>query len=82
VPFTSRIYNVFIASPSDLEEEREIATKAIHEWNDQNSARESVVFLPVKFETHVPPTVPPDIQVPINRLVRKCDVLIGIFGQG
>jgi hypothetical protein len=42
--FRAEIYRVFIASPSDLMEERQVATEAINEWNSQNAVAESVVL--------------------------------------
>jgi hypothetical protein len=40
----AEIYRILIASPSDMPEEREVATRAVHEWNDQHAIAESVVF--------------------------------------
>ena len=53
--FKSEVHRVLIASPSDLTEEREVATVAINDWNDQHAAEEGVVLLPVKWETHAMP---------------------------
>jgi hypothetical protein len=53
--FKAEVYRVVIASPSDLTEEREIATAAINEWNAQHALAEGVVLLPVKWETHATP---------------------------
>jgi hypothetical protein len=78
--FKSDTYRVFIASPSDLEEERHAASEAINEWNAQHSAAESVVLLPVKWETHAIPKSGLRPQEAINRqLVQGCDILIGMF---
>jgi len=33
MPAKSDTYRVFLASPSDSEEERQVATEAVHEWN-------------------------------------------------
>jgi hypothetical protein len=35
--YDSRTFRILIASPSDVEEEREIAMRVIQEWNDLNS---------------------------------------------
>ena len=32
--FDGRVFRALIASPSDVEEEREIAVRVIQEWND------------------------------------------------
>jgi hypothetical protein len=53
--FISETYRVLIASPSDLAEERQAATDAVNDWNAQHAVAESVVLLPVKWETHATP---------------------------
>lgn len=78
--FEVRAFRVLIASPSDLAEERQIATNAINDWNAQNSHAELVVLLPVKWETHARPETGIRPQTALNRqLVDACDVLIGMF---
>lgn len=78
--FRSETYRVLIASPSDLLKERQIATEVIQEWNAQHSDAESVVLLPVKWETHAMPQAGIAPQEAINsQLVNKCDILIGMF---
>ena len=47
--YDSRVYRVLIASPSDVEEEREIAVRVIQEWNDLYSySRKVVLSIPVQ----------------------------------
>jgi hypothetical protein len=78
--FRTETYRVLIASPSDLTEERQVATEAINDWNAQHAAAESIVLLPVKYETHAFPQVGIRPQQAINdQLVSKCDILIGMF---
>jgi hypothetical protein len=80
MPFRSEIYRVLIASPSDLTEERQVATEAINDWNAQHSAAESIVLLPVRWETHALPQAGVRPQQAINdQLVNKSDILIGMF---
>lgn len=80
MPFKAQTYRVLIASPSDLQEERQAATDAVSEWNAQHAAAESVVLLPVKWETHARPAAGRRPQAAINRqLVRDCDALVGLF---
>jgi hypothetical protein len=63
-----------------MAEERQIATEAVNEWNAQHAFAESVVLLPVKWETHATPQSGVRPQEAINRqLVRGCDVLVGMF---
>lgn len=78
--FKSETYLVLIASPSDLMEEREVATEVVNDWNTQYAVSESVVLLPVKWETHAMPQSGIRPQEAINRqLVHECDVLVGMF---
>ncbi len=78
--FKARTYSVLIASPSDLPEERQAATEAVYEWNAQHAVAESVVLLPVRWETHAAPQSGVGPQEAINRqLVRGCDILVGMF---
>ena len=80
MPFQANIYRVMIASPSDMVEERHAATEAVNEWNALHVAAESVVLLPVKWETHAMPQAGSRPQEAINaQLVRQCDMLIGMF---
>src|SRR5256885_16890523 len=78
--FKSEPYKVLIAPPSDLVEERQVATEAVNDWNAQHAAAESVVLLPVKWETHATPRAGVRPQGVINRqLVHGCDILVGMF---
>src|SRR5580704_16532180 len=78
--FKANTFRVMIASPSDLAEERLAATEAINDFNDQHSAAEGVVLLPVKWETHATPQAGIRPQEAINeQLVQKCDILVGLF---
>jgi hypothetical protein len=78
--FKAEVYRVLIASPSDLAEERQVATDAINEWNALHSLAEAVVLLPVKWETHATPRAGVRPQGAINdELVVTCDILVGMF---
>ncbi|HKR14059.1 MAG TPA: hypothetical protein VJT15_18495 [Pyrinomonadaceae bacterium] len=61
-------------------EEREIAVRAIQEWNDLNSAERELVLLPVRWETHSSPEYGTTPQEVLNRqIVDRSDLLLGIF---
>ncbi len=78
--FESLTYRVLIASPSDLEEERQVATNVINEWNAQHASTENVVLIPIKWETHAMPETGERPQSSINKqLVKTSDVVIGMF---
>lgn len=79
--FSAKVYKVFIASPSDVAEERKLIPEVLHEWNTNNSEHYGIVFLPIKWETHVMPTWGNRSQALINeQVVEKSDILVGVFG--
>jgi len=78
--YEAKVFRILIASPSDVEEEREIAVKTIQEWNDLNSHERQIVLLPLRWETHSAPEYGKRPQEVINRqVVDHSDLLIGIF---
>jgi hypothetical protein len=78
--FTADVFRVLIASPSDLGEERKAAIEAVYEWNAQHSSAESIVLLPVAWETHSTPRSSVRPQEAINeQLVNTSDILLGMF---
>lgn len=78
--FSSQVFRVLIASPSDVKEERELAVRTIQEWNDLNAAERQLVLFPLRWETHSAPEYGKRPQEIINRqIVDQCDLLIGIF---
>lgn len=80
MPIKTQTFRILIASPSDLQEEREVAARTINEWNDLHAANEQTVLLPVRWETHGSPETSVRPQDALNRqLVDKCDALVGMF---
>ncbi len=78
--YDCRVYRILIASPSDVEEEREIAVRVIQEWNDLYSYSRKIALLPLRWETHTAPEYGTRPQEVINRtIVDQCDLLVGIF---
>lgn len=77
---TSNTYNVLIASPGDLTEERKIVREAINEWNTKNAERFSTVFLPKMWEINSIPEVGERPQAILNKqLISTSDVMIAMF---
>jgi len=78
--YESTVYRILIASPSDVDEEREVAARVIQDWNDLNSFNKKIVLLPVRWETHSSPSYGIRPQEAINKqIVDDCDLLIGFF---
>ncbi|HEX4041259.1 MAG TPA: hypothetical protein VHY10_06120 [Xanthobacteraceae bacterium] len=78
--YSATVLHVLIASPSDVESEREIIARSLHDWNALNSQDTGKVLLPVMWESHSAPSMSGRPQGVINdQLVRACDMLIGAF---
>ena len=78
--YESIVYRILIASPSDVDEEREVAARVIQDWNDLNSFNKKIVLLPIRWETHSSPTYGARPQETINKqIVDDCDLLVGFF---
>ena len=69
MPYQATVYRVFIASPSDVTDEREIVTKVIDDWNAINSVKNSIVLLPIRWETHSYPQTGLHPQKIINKQI-------------
>ena len=79
--YNAKVFNVMIASPSDVASERSIVREVIYDWNAVHSNREGIVLLPVGWESHSSPEMGTRPQEIINRqTLDKCDLLVGIFG--
>lgn len=80
MPFPATVFNVLIASPSDVPKERAAIAESLHSWNALNSKDTGKVLLPVMWESHSAPAMGDRPQGIINdQLVRGCDMLIGAF---
>jgi 2-polyprenyl-3-methyl-5-hydroxy-6-metoxy-1,4-benzoquinol methylase len=79
VPVDADVYRILIASPSDVEAERETARNVILEWNGSHSD-DDVYLEPVMYETHVAPDLGTNPQQIIHeQIVESCDLVIGMF---
>ncbi|MEI8012143.1 MAG: DUF4062 domain-containing protein [Candidatus Omnitrophota bacterium] len=80
--YDAHVYNVIIASPSDVGEERTLIREAIIAWNYIHSEREKIVLLPVGWETHSAPVLEGRPQAILNgQILHNADLLVGIFGS-
>lgn len=74
------VYEVLIASPSDVPEERAIVREAVYEWNTIHSNQIGIVLLPIGWELDVFPELGDRPQEIINtQIVNDADLLIAIF---
>lgn len=65
--YTATVYNVMIASPSDVSEERVICREVIHEWNVVHSEKDGIVLMPLGWDTHSSPAMGDRPQEIINK---------------
>jgi hypothetical protein len=80
MPFTAIVSRVMIASPGDVQRERDIVREVLNEWNSVNGVRRKMLLLPVGWETDVAPEMGDQPQNIINkRILKDADLLVGIF---
>lgn len=78
--YTAKVYQIMIASPGDVPEERAIIRECVHRWNDVNAASRKMMLQAVGWETHAVPETGQHPQESINkRLLRNCDLLVALF---
>jgi hypothetical protein len=69
-----------IASPGDVQAERDIVRDVVHEWNAVNAIRRGIVLLPVGWETDLAPEMGDAPQTIIDkRILKDADLVVGIF---
>jgi len=79
-PRTATVIRVLIASPGDVQKERDVLTDVVHAWNAANFAATGVLLLATKWETHAYPASGDRPQAIINKqIVDDSDILLGAF---
>lgn len=77
---TYRALQIFVASPSDVAEERKIAEEVINEFNLSQDANRDIRLELIMFETHTRPSIGGDAQSVINSQIGdEYDILLGIM---
>jgi hypothetical protein len=78
--FTTRVFRVFIASPGDVQEERELIRNSLYDWNDIYSSSRRIMLQPIGWERNSIPEMGAHPQKILNtQLLDNADVLIAIF---
>lgn len=80
MPKKVEVFNIFIASPSDAKEERDLVKNIIYEWNTVNF-NSDIRFEPVLWELHSRPDSGRGQEVINQQLLNKSDIAISIFKQ-
>lgn len=74
------VFQLIIASPSDLMKERRDVREAVLEWNSINSKNINIMFQPVMWEMDSVPNVGSGPQDSINeQLIHDSDVIVALF---
>lgn len=80
MPRKATLVQVFVASPSDVQRERDLLESLVTELNQNWSRNLGVIFELVRWETHVRPAFGSDPQAIINEQIGdEYDVFIGIL---
>lgn len=80
MPRKETILRVFVASPNDVKDEREILEEVIREINRVWSKKLGIRFELVRWETDTVPNIGLDAQETINEQIDDYDIFIGIMG--
>lgn len=74
------LYNVFIASPSDVNWARMQVRQTVHAWNEIHAKHSKAVLLPIGWESSSAPNMGKPAQELINeKLLSEADLLVGVF---
>jgi hypothetical protein len=80
MPTSVTLYRLFVASPGDCKEERQIIRDIVSDWNVAYGQSREIHLEPVLWETHARPELGDRPQAIINRqLLNTCDALIAVF---
>src|SRR4051812_19989380 len=78
--YAATVFNVLIASPGDVQDERDIIREVVYEWNATHSRSRKIVLQPIGWETHSHPEMGDRAQGVLNRQVLEdADLLVAVF---
>ncbi len=78
--YSATVFNVMIASPGDVDKEREIARRVIYKWNSLHTEDKQIVLLPIGWDTHASPEMGNHPQKIIDdQVLDQTDLLVGVF---
>ncbi|MDO9339502.1 MAG: hypothetical protein Q7T72_03135 [Bacteroidales bacterium] len=78
--YKANVYNVMLASPSDVIEELKIAREVVLEWNNIHSISKKIVLLPIDWEYNSYSSFGDRPQEILNQqILKNADLLVGIF---
>lgn len=78
--YSANVYKIFLASPSDVAKERQIARETINKWNELHSEETGIILQAIGWETHSYASMGDRAQGLLNKQILKdADFLIGMF---
>jgi hypothetical protein len=76
--YQAKVFNIMIASPSDVAAERGLVREIVHEWNPVHAYTCGIILQPIGWETHSSPSMGEHPQQILNdQILVKCDLLVG-----
>lgn len=79
--YPATVYQIMFASPSDIEEEIQVAFQVLNHWNSLHSEQSKIVLLPLHWSISSYPSMGKHPQKILDeQVVEKSDLLICIFG--
>ncbi|WP_076420927.1 hypothetical protein [Colwellia sp. UCD-KL20] len=78
--YSANVYKIFLASPSDVPKERQIARETINKWNELHSEETGIILQAIGWETHSFSSMGDRAQGILNKqILQDADFLIGMF---
>ncbi|ENB2053169.1 DUF4062 domain-containing protein [Vibrio fluvialis] len=78
--YPANVYKVFLASPSDVAKERQLARESIQKWNELHSEKTGIVLQAIGWETHSYASMGDRAQSILNKqILQDADFLVGMF---
>lgn len=78
--YPATVYQIMLASPGDVTEEREAAREIMQEWNIQHAKHRNIIIFPLGWEYNTIPEVGNRPQALINKqILIDADLVVGIF---
>ncbi|MDC7231871.1 MAG: DUF4062 domain-containing protein [Spirochaetales bacterium] len=78
--YTANVYKVFIASPTDVADERDSILKILNDWNVINGEEKNKILQTMRWEQDTYPSMAHASQENINKqILETSDLVIGIF---
>src|ERR1700735_4926027 len=79
MPRQSTVYEILIASPSDVITERVVLAEVVQDWNSANARTRGISLQALRWELDATPDIRDRAQSIINEQLGGADMLVGVF---